>query len=126
MAGVPEQIPEELHDTWTMWHDHYRATGSSPRRAREEATASVSAHYLEPLSSAGGTGARRTPRGATGPGPYAPERWQTLCPHCGAVAHADLTCAQASAGSLIALERPPVEVEGPRPNSPEDLGWRAA
>jgi hypothetical protein len=94
MAGIPKQIPEELHHAWAMWFDHYRQSGSSPRRAQEEATASVGAHYLEPMQSTA-LGAPRAPRRTTGSGPYHPSRWQALCPHCGAVAHGDLTCDQA-------------------------------
>lgn len=127
MAGVPVEIPEELHDAWRSWFDHYRAAGSSPRRAGEEATATLSAHYLEPATSPTEVRRLRAPR-ATGPGPYAPERWQALCRHCGAPDHGEQTCAQASAGSLIALDRGAAVLEDePRPNSPEDLGgWRAA
>jgi hypothetical protein len=94
MASIPKQIPEELHHAWAMWFDHYRQSGSSPRRAQEEATASVRAHYLEPMQSTA-LGAPRAPRRTTGSGPYHPSRWQALCPHCGAVAHGDLACDQA-------------------------------
>lgn len=103
MAGVPSEIPAELHDTWRAWFDHYRKDGSAPKRAAEEATASVRAHYLDASgASAFEPRARESRRGV---GVYAPERWQTLCRHCGAVEHGELTCAQASAGSLIGLDR---------------------
>jgi hypothetical protein len=46
--------------------------------------------------------ARESRRGV---GVYSAERWQTLCRHCGAVAHGEQTCAQAAAGSLIGLDR---------------------
>lgn len=103
MAGVPSEIPAELHDTWRMWFDHYRKDGSAARRAAEEATASVRAHYLQDEQH--GSSGRRVRESVRGLGVYSPDRWQDLCAHCGAVDHGELTCAQASAGSLIALDR---------------------
>lgn len=128
MAGVPSEIPAELHAAWRGWFDHYRKDGSSPKRAAEEATASVRAHYLD--RSGVVTSEPRAREVRRGQGVYSPERWQALCRHCGAVAHGELTCAQASAGSLISLDRGACAVvleDEPRPNSPEDIGgWRAA
>lgn len=101
--GVPSEIPAELHDAWQMWFSHYRKDGSTPRRAAEEATASVRAHYLDASGAPSFEPMARESR--RGVGVYSAERWQPLCRHCGAVAHGELTCAQASAGSLIGLDR---------------------
>jgi hypothetical protein len=93
MASIPAEIPVELHDKWSMWLAHYRASGSSPKRAQEEALATMRAHYLQEESGAVVARGRRVP--AKGVGLFDPRRWQALCPHCGAVAHGDLACAQA-------------------------------
>ena len=100
--GIPEEIPAELHETWSMWLAHYRAAGSSPRRAEEEALATMRAHYLQ--EEEGGAVVARGRRIPTkGVGLFDPRRGQALCGHCGAVEHEPRTCAQAASASLTSL-----------------------
>lgn len=99
MAGIPAELPVELHDKWTLWHDHYRKDGSSPRRAAEEALASVRAHYLQEGES-GAVVVRQERRALGG---LLERVWQPLCGHCGASEHEGQTCAQASAGALFGI-----------------------